>query len=542
MRKSLVLFGLLLVVVTVGGAYCIRQLTRPLSQVTYRETTLAGDRDKAQGLVITKASVYNDHLLWLSKINFLENSLVCKSDCRYSMYSVYSDRKVGDMDEDDEEYLSLYNSCYFERDSEDFAESELEAINRGGIVTATDEDELSYYDYDSVFAQFVKPVIDKTREGESKTERVYLRDVYDYYPIKVGFNIGNCVFDSNSPADVIDLDETQRHYVEVIKDFFRIPILSEEAYDITVEKDENGQLTLLNSQAADKSDQYHLSAESILSEHACYFWFNNWTEKGKLVDTSLIPGGYGIYELPYASKKIKNEDGIEESKTDVFVDELKLFYPVDPDTVILDIVLTKDQAELLLYTHEDGQNKVTIIDAASGQEKETIKLFSSEQANWIQLKQGNENGLEYCESCQDNSLYVIARNMDGNWELAVADDQVASEKPAVYDEYLASDDNFTYEEDEDHSIIRGLACEHKTFYNGEIYVVEYPVTQYSDTGSVRRCNDFILGVYDKNGLAYMGLYQSSLEDANLENANARGHNYFNKILSQEELDQIAWEE
>ena len=36
-----------------------------------------------------------------------------------------------------------------------------------------------------------------------------------------------------------------------------------------------------------------------LTEDGCYFWFSNRTQNGRTVDTSRIPGGYGVYRLPY---------------------------------------------------------------------------------------------------------------------------------------------------------------------------------------------------------------------------------------------------
>ena len=41
-----------------------------------------------------------------------------------------------------------------------------------------------------------------------------------------------------------------------------------------------------------------MNTESVVTDDACFFWFGNRTEQDQLVDTSRIPGGYGVYMLP----------------------------------------------------------------------------------------------------------------------------------------------------------------------------------------------------------------------------------------------------
>lgn len=42
-----------------------------------------------------------------------------------------------------------------------------------------------------------------------------------------------------------------------------------------------------------------MNTESVITDDTCFFWFGNRTDNDRLVDTSRIPGGYGVYMLPY---------------------------------------------------------------------------------------------------------------------------------------------------------------------------------------------------------------------------------------------------
>lgn len=58
-----------------------------------------------------------------------------------------------------------------------------------------------------------------------------------------------------------------------------------------------------------------------------------------MVDTSLIPGGYGIYRLPYDREK------------EIFLSEkLEMVYALDPEKQYTDIYASPDGAKLFLVS------------------------------------------------------------------------------------------------------------------------------------------------------------------------------------------------
>ena len=49
----------------------------------------------------------------------------------------------------------------------------------------------------------------------------------------------------------------------------------------------------------EQGDSFDFYTQSVATDDAFYFFFSNRTQLGNLVDTSRVPGGYGVYRLPY---------------------------------------------------------------------------------------------------------------------------------------------------------------------------------------------------------------------------------------------------
>lgn len=177
-------------------------------------------------------------------------------------------------------------------------------------------------------------------DGET-TQDLKLKDIFRYYPIEgdlTGTSIWAASLDNAVYAseDSVKLGQDLNH-------FLRIPIPETESSGFEVIKYPEGSLNFNYYQGKENCSQQedHFDFHSIAcsTPDAVYFTFNTHTDDGDVVDTSLIPGGYGIYRLPYDWEK------------EIFLSEkLEMVYALDPKKQYTDIYASPDGAKLFLVS------------------------------------------------------------------------------------------------------------------------------------------------------------------------------------------------
>ena len=177
-------------------------------------------------------------------------------------------------------------------------------------------------------------------DGET-TQNLKLKDIFRYYPIEGDLtgtsiwaaSLDNAVYASENPAKLW----------QDINRFLRISIPETESSGFSVGKYPDGSLNFNYYQGKENCSQQedHFDFRSIAcsTPDAVYFTFNTHTDDGDVVDTSLIPGGYGIYRLPYDREK------------EIFLSEkLETVYALDPEKQYTDIYASPDGAKLFLVS------------------------------------------------------------------------------------------------------------------------------------------------------------------------------------------------
>ena len=237
-----------------------------------------------------------------------------------------------------------------------------------------------WFHYDNVLEKKLSVELVEKMKASSEPTRIRLADYMDYYPAvnrialprldENGKLEENRSFDLDIYVDNIfygiiytaeynavkqeEMDKKAR----TIEEYFKIPVLQNEVIEFTRIEDEYPDYVYLEQKSVGE-DSFEQYWHSVLTGDAVFFTFNTHTEKGAVVDTSLIPGGYGIYRLPY----IMNENGY----TDVKADELGVFYPMDPAADVFDIELTLDQKTLMIIYELDGMLRCSLIDTHTGE-------------------------------------------------------------------------------------------------------------------------------------------------------------------------------
>ncbi len=485
MRKKLVLFLILLVMVGAGAAYCVMMIHKPLDMVSYREHTLYGDKSYADGLVYNKRDYLLDHAMWTDEIRFTKDAMKVNTEYEYSNKDLSYLVDIENSDSGD--YLYLSNSMYFNGDSGDYDTAD------AGVKKLLTEMEA------------------ETLAGESKSKTIHLKDYMEYYTINIEMNIPGLSYVTAMDTCILPASDEYVEAVGMIRDFFRIPVLESEVYEVTMDKDEDGNVIYAEVNMADNQDHFILGTYSMISDDACIFWFDNYFSDRGPIDTSEIPGGYGVYVLPFTMDPATSESTLH-------AEDLKVFYPVNANQRILNVDLTKDQNNLLVHIAEDGRYKIAILDVKNGDLKQKIDLCAYDEDYYYESLADADHDLQYCMIAANyNSFYCIKKKTYGKWEVAIR-----SEKQFQDAEF------------------EGFAVSYISAYDGErLALINYDWGRDEKERWSFGC-DFNLQIFDHSGLVYAGSYESSLEDAN-QVKNESGY-YVDPIQKVEGADRLSWGE
>lgn len=487
MKRALALLLALVLVTSAGAVYAAKELEAPADQVVFTEQTLYGDLHAADGLQIRKQEQLGGNLVWDSTIDFSGSGFTDTTEHLY-VNDVWNDpryQKPGFGYNGITIYSELNNS--YEGDGGAYM------YMSEGLTMAQNE------------------LIAETPKGAEKEKILRMTDYFQYYPLMIDIQLPSILYGMYPEMIHSDENESREIYaIRTIQEFFRIPLLNNEQYKMGIEKDEDGNVVRAWGGSLEEGDFYPVNCFSVASDKACYFYISNRTANGNPVDTSLIPGGYGIYILPYGQTETKGDDGTHYGY-DVFVDELRVFYPLDPQTRILEMALSEDQKTLLLHTEENGKHVVTVIQAENGEISQRFELADYSEDSICEIVSVKDTFIVRI----DTSYSVLNRKSEKEWELLYQTVPTEMEK------------------NESFIPLHGW-YEHKYAFDGErMAVVAHEIVS---NGRGDSCS-FVLAVYNKEGLQYYGTYESSLDKANAP-AEVLSGSGFNRIMNLN--SEITW--
>lgn len=450
MRKSLLILVLALVLAFVGVAVTASAVHRDCDQVYYTETTLYGDSAAAEGLTITAENNWHSHLLW--ETNYPVGGTAASS-FRFSADGIEKVR------------IPVFRGLQIDSYPEDTVHlpEEMPDIGLSGAF---------------------REAVSETAPGEDTLIRVQLKSYFDYYPLNVTIDTPEI------QATRGFLDRYYEEYegvsfeprlrdTEVLQEFFRIPVLDSEWVEISVSRDEAGNMWSSGGGRGVECDAFYFYTYSTLTDDACYLTFDTHSAEGQIVDTSLIPGGYGIYRIPYEPERT-DEDG--DPACPLVTNETEMVFPLDPSVRVVMLHANEMQNRLLLYTVEDEMYVVSVLDTA------TMELLQR---------------LELCEtSVTDNPSMRIAPQDDFVLVLLYSENKLAvmEETDGKYTTEFCCD--IPLEESQYLNYYRSHAD-----YDGEKLAIVIP----KDAEYFQASSDFLLTVYDASGLLYYGKYDCSLD-------------------------------
>ena len=356
--------------------------------------------------------------------------------------------------------------------------------------------------------------------GEKTKAEIRMQDLLRYYQLELELTgqDNHVLHVWCSESDYNADTEEYKNYVSIagqerfalwesFNRFFRIPVLESESRVLEAEWDSISGVRLSYELNRAKNDLDYFSFETIAcgTPEAVYFTFDPHSYRGELVDTSQIPGGYGLYKLPY--------DPAEK----VFLPEkLEMVYPLEPARDYVSVHSSPDGQKLLLTSrtwqfgdtgnsswYGDTDPKVTEFDRARRLTAEVVDLASMTREKTLDVLQSRSE-----IECRDAGDYLVFSDavskicviayQDGNYHktLDLADLAMASSP----DEDLPC-----------YGYLKQMA------YDGERLVLAgYSYVKadrvYHTQGVMEPQSDAELAVYDRRGLAYFGRLTDNLQD------------------------------
>lgn len=444
MRKSLALLLVLVLACSCGVVYAAGELIDDSDEVVIEEIVRYGDPAIAEGISIDTAVNCRHHLFWntahtVGKAEEAETAFRFSADADYEY-------GVG-------EYVNvqLRSGLEFNFDME------------GSPVWEA---------YEALAAS--------TPAGQSGEATIYISYYYDYYPVSVDIDTPGFVMNTYSGIDYMSAEE--RAIYDAFNEFFRIPVLEEDQRTIHLDKNIEGEVYSWGSSWTD-CDTYGIYSECVARDDAVYFTVTNRSQNGEIMDFSLVPGGYGIYKMPYTSSYPGTSDVEHDPFMYVHADELEMVYPLREEQCVEFFAESPDGNKLLLFTHAYGLMELTVIDVATMATLQVIEIMSGDEtANmWTLYLEDDFIALHL----SGDRLALISMNPVAEYQMEFIV-QMNPEGETLF--YLGRDNAFDW--------------------NGEQLAVA-GFASPKDPSYYYTC-DYHLAVYDETGLLYFGVFDSSL--------------------------------
>lgn len=417
-------------------------------QVKITENILYGDQSAAEGLEITTTNHMGYKLYWETDYT------IGASSSPHTDFSFYAASYYGD------ERKHNYEGIYFNGGIEYVFQEKVPASQQEGISRA------------------YKELFDATENGEERSEIIYLKDYYDTYPLGIGFDLPNTTWYRYDGENLKGKPYDALYVTEKFREYFKIPVLESDSVTISVAKDEDGNCY---STGTDEMGSYQMYTIGTVarSKNRCFFAINNYkyvddtnnTDAVEYVDTSLIPGGYGIYSFYYCG-------GDSAGNTGILADKIETVYSLDEKTVVNHITLNRDETKLLLFTAENQSSYLTVIDVATMTDLQKIPLDGRSMNGVYEYD-------DFIVADLEDSICVISAAGDG-YSLDFHVD-----KPSFIEENYRD--------------LWNVDC--MDYKNGKLAMIE---NRFEAETGYELC-DFAVSVYDQSGLIFYGIYDNSLD-------------------------------
>lgn len=460
MRKALLLFAVLLIC-GIAGVFPMRSyMLEQKDQVRITENVVHGDPAFVSGVTVKIGSQMEHRLYWDTIYTIGEQPV---TEYRYYSSKYYETGVRGEYSGVRFEGFPNYGS------------------SGSGIESVGEE---------TGFGDAYRELAEQLPAGTSGSKRIYVKDYYEYYPVWVSieteyFDQDYCEGFWMGSHNVVDETEMKK-VSEAFRSFFKVPVLEDEIYVIELTKNRAGDVVEIGGQSNGlrddiEADGFYWQTATAWDENYCYFTFVPYSAMGKEVDTSLIPGGFGIYRLPF----YQDEEGMYHVKAE----ELTMVYALEPESVKGELHLESgQQGEVLLVTGNENQLCYQTI---------RTDIWELKQEFFIEKEAEDRVTLWHRE--EDFMVWVIGERL-----LVVSESEERGYEKQIF--IPLKEGSLIWEGAQSY---RGQGA---VDWNGKqlLYAVHGVAAETKYLHGVAYDCDVSIGIYDETGEVYRGEYLSSL--------------------------------
>lgn len=378
MKKAFYITIISFVLLLGGTVFAVASIGKSAGKEQYVCKNTYGDPSVLDGLELTVNRTLGERMAFTSVLSFQNGTFTSKhtSKPRYGVEISYEEYRLSSNIQTYDYYISKYA-----------VEEELFDVN---LTPQQVEDLFIYYPYQ------MEHRFSKEGDIKYKTGNVFMKDHY------------------------VDLLEQEFYQ------FFRIPFLQDEVIWIDADNMYVDDESLYKCLVTTKYFSINMFGGSV--GNAFYFSFNNEASNGEKVDTSLIPGGYGIYKIEYNEK-------FQPTK-------LSTILPLDSERTVICIPDAETENRLIFYTKEKDGIYFNLLDV----EKEELLQHMQIVEKDFTEEHGNLEEGENSEQTYYRATYIASDNLATMWNEDIA---VVMKKDAdgTYRVIVTLDDSDAYAEE-----------------------------------------------------------------------------------------------
>lgn len=473
MRKAFAAFLAVFLVLAIGFWYLHSVLLGVSDDVTVTREILYGDPAAAEGVNVLVRNHFGNKLLW-------ETELTLGEDARPETAFTFSNQSIRIATEQTYLGVSILTS------------GDIFQLLTGSVPEYA---EAKY----SALIQALSKRIDAVPEGTSETFAFDLAEYLEYYPLEGQIDLpGYTTVFSECQPWMQDSEQIARAF----NDFFKIPVTGELMAEIQINKTDSG-----STYGAQLGAAYYPSFTGVVTGDACYFTFNAVTDAGVVADTGHIPGGYGIYCLPYEGSRLD-------------FDNMKLVCSLDPAESYESMSLSGDGKRIRLLSWQGEDLMLTVIDIETMSQVQKVKLLTSSQEDYHDVIPYDDFLLileDRYHSGQD-VITVWEELEDGSMNRVITADVGYDVFPEGEKLYLFS----RYENAVD-------------YRDGKLVVIKNRLVKNDEVYRTAKYGDIYVVVYDASGMVYAGTCHWNLTDVN-----ALYYNNVRVTASAEAALEVSW--
>lgn len=477
MKKKFIITIILLCVATIsiGAAFAFGLQE---NRIEYEQETLFGDPSYADGITASYQMTSSRSANWLLayKLNktgfeveddFKHSPSINLRDVFYKEGSIYDDENINDG-----RHITVFR----------------------GFNTSTLEDKFrEEFKKENITGEMVK--------------RVYLKDIQKYYEPDLSISANNMSIYGTNSSFPEAIASGEQAFWNKFYDYFKIPVIDNETLLVTgvkVKSNDSIACFVNNDYEADMFDFY---VKSVLSDDALYFNILNrisipFESERKsddiYADFSQVPGGYGIYKLPYDKEK-DIDPSFQEGVFDI--DNLQTIFSLNENEQVGNMGLSSDGSHLYLIINEEAAGKDRLVfksinlktfnkDQEIVIEEDAAYSFVIQKSNFVAIR-AYGNNLSY------DHLKVIYERSGGKYEL-IFDTDLGPDEASLWNVYSPS-----------------IACDGDKFVVSNMRMQSGGNNYYS---TLDASTGIDITVYQGNKLKYYGRYTNSLDLCNIYNA------------------------